>query len=204
MIASVRGKLTVRTPEAVIVEVQGVGYRVHVSQETFSKLPAVGEAVFLWIHTQVREDDISLFGFLEDFEKKIFQKLIHVNGVGPKLALTILSGISASELITAILREDLVRLTSISGVGKKTAERLFLDLKDKVLELSPQANILPLHSIPLAGVSEELLSALTNLGYPRLLAERTLAHMEMNDTVPFEVLLKQALKSLSEGKVHGR
>src|SRR5262245_32746159 len=118
MIASLRGQLILRSPEAVIIDVGGVGYKVSVSLNSFAKLPSENSQVFLFIHTAVREDDISLFGFIDEAEKELFKRLILVNGIGPKLALTILSGIQPHELVEALHKEDLVRLTAISGIGK--------------------------------------------------------------------------------------
>lgn len=194
MIASLNGILLSRAPDLTIVEVSGVGYKVSVSQQTYSKLPAPGEKIFLFIHTSVREDDISLFGFLEEEEKKIFQKLISVNGIGPKLALTILSGIPPQDLVEALHREDLSRLTAISGIGKKTAERMILDLKDKLEDMLSCAP-----SIPTTGprkIFEEAVSALTNLGYTRSIAERALSKMTILKESPLERVILDALKVL--------
>ena len=202
MIASLNGLLIFRSQEYLIVEVNGVGYKVLVSHQTFSRLPSMGEKVFLFVHTAVREDDISLFGFMEENEKKVFQRLISVNGIGPRLALTILSGIHPHELVAALHREDLVRLTAISGIGKKTAERMILDLKDKLTELLAEG---PAADFPDNGPDngkrktfEEALSALMNLGYTRSLAERTLSQVSLREEEPLESVIRRALKILSE------
>lgn len=198
MIASLKGFLAFRATDQLIIDVGGVGYKVFVSHQTSARLPSVGDPLFLFVHTAVREDDISLFGFLEESEKKIFQKLINVNGIGPKLALTILSGIHPQELVHALHREDLARLTAISGIGRKTAERMILDLKDKLAEFlaeGPGGTAVP------AGkrrVLDEAVSALMNLGYPRSLAERTLSRVSMPEGEPLESVIRQALKILSE------
>jgi len=194
MIASLNGILAQKAMEAVIIDVHGVGYKVSVSLNSFARLPAVGEKILLFIHTAVREDDISLFGFTEESEKKVFLKLIGVNGIGPKLALTILSGIAPSELVDALHREDLARLTAISGIGKKTAERMILDLKDKLKELWVDER--PKTPAGPRGLLEEATSALVNLGYNQATAEKTLAHVPTTEGL--ENMIRKALKLLSE------
>src|SRR5262249_15700476 len=162
-----------KSMESVIVDVHGVGYKVSVSLNTFARLPSTGEKVLLFIHTAVREDDIAVFGFAEESEKKVFLKLIGVNGIGPKLALTIPPGIAPEDLIDALHREDLTRLTAIPGIGKKTAERMILDLKDKLKELLSQEDRIKAVPVGPRGLLEEAASALVNLGYNRNLAEKT-------------------------------
>src|SRR5512142_1856222 len=130
MIAHLRGRLLAKHPNQAIVEAGGVGYDVTISVPTFSDLPGVGTEVSLYVHTHVREDALALFGFLRAEEKQLFEKLIGVSGIGPKLAITILSGMKAEELVAAIRGNDLARLTKIPGIGKKTAERLTLELRD--------------------------------------------------------------------------
>ena len=132
MIAHLRGKLLAKHPNQAIVETGGVGYDVTISVPTFSDLPGVGGEVALHIHTHVREDMIALYGFLRSAEKKLFEKLITVSGIGPKLAITILSGMAADEMVNAIRGNDIARLTRIPGIGKKTAERMVLELRDKL------------------------------------------------------------------------
>jgi Holliday junction DNA helicase RuvA len=200
MIASLSGLLAQKSMESVVVDVHGVGYKVAVSLNTFARLPGVGEKVFLFVHTAVREDDIALFGFTEESEKKVFSKLIGVNGIGPKLALTILSGIAPNDLVEALHREDLVRLTAISGIGKKTAERMILDLKDKLKDLLSEDRSKVSPSGP-RGLREEATSALMNLGYNQVLAEKTLAHVSMTEGVALEQVLRKALRILSDKAV---
>lgn len=194
MIASLKGTIVLKTPTHCVVEVRGVGYKVSLSSRTLEKLPTIGQEVFLFIHTAVREDDISLYGFVEENEKTLFEKLITVNGIGNKLALTILSGIPPDELLTAIRREDLVRLTSVPGIGKKTAERMIVDLKDKLMDL------LVTSATPKegpTGLFEEALSALMNLGYQRNLAEKTLSRIPLEEGIALESLVRQALRSMT-------
>src|SRR5436190_16031759 len=164
MIAHLRGKLLAEHPNQAIVETGGVGYDVTISVPTFSDLPALGAEVALHIHTHVREDLIALYGFLRPSEKLLFERLITVSGIGPKLAITILSGMAADEMVAAIRSNDIARLTRIPGIGKKTAERMVLELRDKLPEAgSPVAPTTP------AGtpIEEDVLSALLNLGYQR-------------------------------------
>src|SRR6201997_3045505 len=137
MIAHLRGKLLAKHPNQAIVEAAGVGYDVTISVPTFSDLPAPGSEVALHIHTHVREDVIALYGFLRQSEKVLFEKLITVSGIGPKLAITILSGMAADEMVGAIRGNDVARLTRVPGIGKKTAERMILELHDKLPEAGP-------------------------------------------------------------------
>src|SRR5262252_10177813 len=137
MIAHLRGKLLAKHPNQAIVETGGVGYDVTISVPTFSDLPAVGSEVALFVHTHVREDALALYGFLRSSEKLLFEKLITVSGIGPKLAITILSGMPADEMVGAIRGNDVARLTRIPGIGKKTAERMVLELRDKLPETCP-------------------------------------------------------------------
>lgn len=200
MISSLRGKLSSKSLEGITIEIgtesSAIGYRVSISKYSFEKLPAAGHSVFLHIYTAVREDDISLYGFTDDEEQKLFQKLITVNGIGPKLALTILSGMNPRDLSTAILKGDLVKLTSISGIGKKTAERMVLDLKEKMIALIADT---PHESIAAAAAPqlfEEALSALQNLGYYRAQAEKILGQINITDDMTIETIIRLALRSL--------
>src|SRR5436190_21048257 len=143
MIAHLRGRLLAKHPNQAIVETGGVGYDVTISVPTFSDLPAIGGEVTLHIHTHVREDLIALYGFLRPGEKRLFEKLITVSGIGPKLAVTILSGMAADEMVRAIRGNDVVRLTRIPGIGKKTAERMVLELRDKLPEKSGEVSAVP-------------------------------------------------------------
>src|SRR5438094_8939115 len=161
MIAHLRGKLISRHPNLVILEAAGVGYNVTVSVPTFCELPGLGSEVSLHIHTHVREDQLALYGFLRPEEKQLFEKLITVSGIGPKLAITVLSGMPADEMVNSIRANDLARLTKIPGVGRKTAERMVLELRDKL----PPAGANEMRVIPsLSATQEDVLSALLNLG----------------------------------------
>lgn len=196
MIAHLRGKLLAKHPNQAIVETSGVGYDVTISVPTFSELPPVGGEVALHIHTHVREDAIALYGFLRTAEKVLFEKLITVSGIGPKLAITILSGMAADEMITAIRGNDVVRLTRIPGIGKKTAERMVLELRDKLPEVAPTA------AAPLRmrnATEEDVLSALVNLGYQRAAAEKALETSVKNGKgSSFDSLFRSALAALSK------
>ena len=192
MIAHLRGRLLDKSPNRAIVEAAGVGYDITISIPTFSDLPKLNDEVSLHIHTHVREDALALFGFLRKEEKQLFEKLISVSGIGPKLAITILSGISTELTVAAIRGNDLGMLTKIPGIGKKTAERMVLELRDK-LEGFGAAIPAP----ALAPVEEDVLSALVNLGYQRNAAERAVTQAANGGgSKPFESLFKDALASL--------
>src|SRR6202171_2363801 len=196
MIAHLRGKLLTKHPNRAIVETAGVGYDVTISVPTFSDLPAVGAEVALHIHTHVREDQIALYGFLRPSEKTLFEKLITVSGIGPKLAITILSGMAADEMVAAIRGNDVARLTRIPGIGKKTAERMVLELRDK---LAPEGVALSAVMPAMSAREEDVLSALMILGYQRPAAERALASVEKNGkSTSFEVMFRQTLAVLSK------
>ncbi len=194
MIAHLRGRLIAKHPNQAIVEAGGVGYDVTISVPTFSDLPAAGAEIALHIHTHVREDAIALFGFLRPEEKQLFEKLISVSGIGPKLAITILSGMAAAEMVRAIRGNDVARLTRIPGIGKKTAERMVLELRDK-LEHFGATPAAP----PVSPVEEDVISALLNLGYQRAAAERALTTaMKNGGKQEFDVLFRDALGALSK------
>ena len=177
MIAHLRGTLLAKHPNQAVVETGGIGYDVTISVPTFSDLPGLGSNVALHIHTHVREDVIALYGFLRPEEKQLFEKLITVSGIGPKLAITILSGMAADDMVKAIRGNDVVRLTRIPGIGKKTAERMVLELRDKL----PPAGAEALTAIPtLSAVEEDVLSALQNLGYQRANAEKAVVAVSKN------------------------
>lgn len=193
MIAHLRGKLIARHPNQAIVDAGGLGYDVAISVPTFSELPPLGSEVSLHIHTHVREDQLALYGFFRAEEKQLFEKLITVSGIGPKLAMTILSGMPAEEMVNSIRGNDLARLTKIPGVGKKTAERMVLELRDKL----PAAGIEAAEVIPsLSAVQEDVLSALMNLGYQRPAAEKALGTAEKNGS--FEAMFRAALGALAK------
>lgn len=196
MIAHLRGKLLAKHPNQAIVETGGVGYDVTISVPTFSDLPGVGGELALHIHTHVREDVIALYGFLRSSEKTLFEKLITVSGIGPKLAITILSGMPADEMVNAIRGNDIARLTRIPGIGKKTAERMVLELRDKLtVEKAGEIAAAP----AMSPVEEDVLSALINLGYQRLAAEKALAAVSKNGKAgPFDALFRETLAVLSK------
>ena len=196
MIAHLRGKLLTKRPNQAIVETGGVGYDVAISVPTFSQLASPGSEVALFIHTHVREDALALYGFGHPEEKSIFEKLISVSGIGPKLAMTILSGMASDELGEAIRSNNLARLTKIPGVGRKTAERLLLELRDKM----PPAGAGTVSAVPsLSAIDEDVLSALMNLGYQRATAEKALTGItRQNNGDSFEALFRSALAQLSK------
>jgi len=196
MIAHLRGKLLAKHPNQAIVETAGVGYDVTISVPTFSDLPVLGAEVALYIHTHVREDQIALSGFMRPSEKLLFEKLITVSGIGPKLAITILSGMAADEMVRAIRGNDVARLTRIPGIGKKTAERMVLELRDKL----PDPGTPSLPAMPtISGMEEDVLSALTNLGYQRAVAEKALAAaVKLRKDGPFDAMFREALSALSK------
>jgi len=194
MIAHLRGRLLAKHPNQVIIEAGGVGYDVTISVPTFSDLPAIGSEVALHVHTHVREDQLALYGFLRPAEKTLFEKLITVSGIGPKLAITILSGMAADEMTGAIRGNDIARLTRIPGIGKKTAERMVLELRDK---LPPETSGAPPAAPTMSAVEEDVLSALMNLGYQRGTAEHALASAAKNGG-SFEAMFRGALGVLSK------
>lgn len=199
MIAHVKGSLILKSTESVVIDVGGVGYEVYIPLSTFYKLPGLHEELTLKVHTHLREDAIQLYGFLTLEEKEAFQMLISVSGVGPKLARNILSGIDVEGLVSSIETSDRARLSSIPGIGAKSAERLILELKDKVRKLgaagAPSQG--PPEKDPLAG---DVLSALDNLGYKSLQAEEAVKKAKANirPGFGFEELLKESLKLLSK------
>lgn len=196
MIAHLRGRLLAKHPNQAIVETGGVGYDVTISVSTFSDLPGMGSEIALHIYTHVREDLIALYGFLRPEEKQLFEKLITVSGIGPKLAITILSGMPADEMVRAIRGNDVARLTRIPGIGKKTAERMVLELRDKLPEVGPPAA----PAVPAMGATEEdVLSALVNLGYQRTAAEKALSAVVKNgDAASFDQMFRAVLSRLSK------
>ena len=191
MIAHLRGRLFAKHPNQAIVECGGVGYDVTISVPTFSALPSEGAEVSLVIYTHVREDQIALFGFSEAIEKKLFEKLIAVSGIGPKLAITVLSGLPAEKLVGAIRSGDHATLTRIPGIGKKTAERVVLELKDKLDEMGAG----PVASV--GAVGDDVLSAMVNLGYPRATAQKAIeTALEKNGAEDFEQLFRAAIAAI--------
>ena len=199
MISHLRGMLLEKQPNRVIVEVNGVGYDVHVPLSTFYEMSEPGAEIALRIHTHVREDALLLYGFATLLELKIFERLISVSGIGPKLALAVLSGIEPNELVSAIRTANVARLTGIPGIGKKTAERIGLELKDKMASMLPA----DVAASPASATSETLrtdvLSALMNLGYHRPLAERAVdSAIKRSSATSFEGVLRHALRELAK------
>ena len=201
MIAHLRGTLLSKSPGQAVVECAGVGYDVAVSVQCFTRLPEQGEATSLHINTQVREDSIALFGFLDRNEKLLFEKLITISGVGPKLAITLLSGIEAAALATAIRSADHALLTRIPGIGKKTAERIVLELKDKLEAVAAAPAVAG--STPAGAAAEDVISAMVNLGYSRPAAQKavesalqTNAETDLTLRNDFENLFRLSMRKL--------
>ena len=192
MIAHLRGKLIEKEPARVVVDVNGVGYEVSIPLTTFTVMPESGAEVSVDIYTHVREDVIALYGFSSRQERRVFERLISISGIGPRLAITILSGGSVEGLVGAIRRGDLARLTAIPGVGKKTAERIVVELKDKLKDMTEEA-LKPT-------VEVDVVSALENLGYPRAMIEAAVRRAVDGDKdAGFEVLFKRTLQILTKG-----
>jgi len=197
MIGLLRGRLLEKRPNQVILDVGGVGYLVAVPLSTFAALGELHAEVTLLIHTHVREDALSLYGFLSQREKHLFELLLGASGVGPSLALKILSGMNVEELVPAIRSGDLARLTKIPGVGRKTAERMVVELKDKLETVAVEPAEKPAPASP-AGVEADVKSALINLGYDERTADAALAESKREaGTVSFEKLLRVTLTALS-------
>jgi Holliday junction DNA helicase RuvA len=197
MIALLTGKIAHKAPDFIILDVSGVGYRVQIPFSTYYALPAEGSDVSLQIYTSVKEDAINLYGFRTQQEKELFQLLITVSGVGPKLANGILSNSEPSELAESLMRGDLARLSAIPGIGKKTAERLVLELKEKVkrlLQAHPQKDAAP--QAAKQEIREDVLSALINLGYKESVVQKVLGEVRFAEDASVESTLKQALKIL--------
>jgi Holliday junction DNA helicase RuvA len=199
VIAHLRGRILEKQPTRVVVDVGGVGYDVSVPLSTFYGLGDAGTDVALRVHTHVREDALALYGFATALELDLFNRLISISGIGPKLALAVLSGIEPSDLVAAIERGDLARLTAIPGVGKKTSERIVLELKDRL----PRPHVIEKAGGPAPagpGLRDDLLSALVNLGYHRPLAEKAVdaALKAGGRDAGFEQTLKQALREVAK------
>lgn len=192
MIGSLRGKVVSRKPDNVLIEVHGVGYQVSLPVNVLARLPQEGAEVFLHIYTHVREDALQLFGFGSEEEKRIFLTLIGITGIGPKMALSILSGLSHEDFVSAIDSEDVAMLCRIPGLGKKTAQRLILELREK----------LPAALTVRDRVFEDTLSALVNLGYKKNMAQEALEKTWKQGVADIEGLLRETLKHLT-GNIHG-
>lgn len=195
MIASIEGNLTFKSPNYLIIDVGGIGYQIFVPLSSFYFLPNIGDSIRLNIYTHLKEDAIQLYGFFSKEEKEIFISLIGVTGIGPKLAINILSGISPSDLVRAISESNLITLNAIPGIGRKTAERLILELKEKISSLRGP-------DVSAEGIDnnyEDALSALVNLGYKRSLAEMALKQFRIDsglNSKSVEEMIKEALKIL--------
>jgi len=198
MIAFLRGRLGEKQPNRIIVDVGGVGYDVAVPLSTFYTLGEPGTDVALRVHTHVREDSLALYGFATVVELQIFARLIGISGIGPKLALAVLSGIDVADLVRAVQVGDVARLTAIPGVGKKTAERIGLELKDKLPPQLAAAVAAQAAADGTGGLRGDLLSALLNLGYHRPFAEKAVdTALKTVEPKTFERVLKQALRELA-------
>ncbi len=200
MIALLKGRLVEKHPNRLIVDVGGVGYDVQVPLSTFYDLAEPGAEITLRVHTHVREDLIALYGFGSVLELDLFERLLAVNGVGPRLGLAALSGIEPADLVRAIRTSDIARLSSIPGIGRKTAERITLELKDKLPAVAPAAPDTPVSPTePGEELQADVLSALVNLGYQRAAAERAIdaAMRSVEPPVAFERVLRRALQRLS-------
>ncbi len=205
MIASLSGRIQALYADRAVVDVNGVGYEVYLSTETLSRLPEKGGGVFFFIHTHVREDAFILYGFLADEEKELFLILKTVSGIGPKLALAMLSGMTVSDLCQAISEADVKRLTTLQGVGKKTAERICVELKDKLGHLASPGSVSEGGAISTTAGSAvmDALSALGNLGYPDPVAREALARVkkqvgeEVFGGLKVEELIREGLKALA-------
>jgi Holliday junction DNA helicase RuvA len=200
MIARISGLLIYKSISHVIVDAHGIGYRIFVPLTTFYELPDSSQPVTLHIHTHVKEDAINLFGFNSCEEKRVFQLMISVSGIGPKLAMNILSGISARELIVAVSQGNLNRLVRIPGVGKKMAERMILELKDKMIKIDSYEMVdKDMNDLSMDDMKGDALSALINLGYKNQAAKSALAKVidEFPEPMTLEILLKRTLKILA-------
>ena len=197
MIALLRGTLLEKHPSRIVVDVAGVGYDVQVPLSTFYNLGEPGAGVTLRIHTHVREDALALFGFGTPLEQDLFERLIAISGIGPKLALAVLSGIEPADLIRAIRTQDVARLTKIPGIGKKTAERIGLEMKDRLPQPAPAAEPAPASERPEDRFRDDLLSALLNLGYQRPAAEKAIDTVLKDSAgIGFEHALRDVLRSM--------
>jgi len=196
LIASLKGIVSSKKPDGVIVEVGGIGYHVAVPLCSLSNIPEPGGEVFLQTYTHVREDTLQLYGFLSEEEKKIFVTLIGINGIGPKLGLAILSGMSAQRFIEAVYNEDVSLLTTIPGLGKKTASRLILELKEKL----PSSGTTFPSSRSFGTDAGDAISALINFGYKKSVSENAVEKAVTAGANSIEDIIKEALKNLTDGK----
>ncbi len=196
MIASLKGIVQTKRPEGLVIDVSGIGYHVNIPLCVLSDIPEPGNSVFLHTYTHVREDSLQLFGFLTEEEKNIFITLLGISGVGPKLGLAILSGMQAQKFIQAVQSEDVVMLSTIPGLGKKTASRLVLELKGKLPSLSSDGT----ESSKPHSAAEDAVSALVNLGYKKPSADKAVENAFTNGAESIEDMIREALKYLTDGK----
>jgi holliday junction DNA helicase RuvA len=197
MIAFLRGRVLEKQPNRIIVDVQGIGYELHVPLSTYYDVGDEGAEAALRVYTHVREDALQLYGFLTDLERQLFERLIGISGIGPKLAIAVLSGVDSRDLVTAVQRGDVARLTAIPGIGKKTAERIVLELRDRLASLT----LPPLAAAPVASGADrlrgDLVSALQNLGYHRPQAEKAVeSTLSSMPDATFEHALRYVLREL--------
>jgi len=196
MIGRLTGRLASKAPDQLLLDVGGVGYLVHIPLSTFYELPEPESPASLWIHTHVREDTLALYGFLTERERSLFLLLLGVAGIGPRVALTVLSGIPPAELAAALRNQDVRRLVAIPGVGKKTAERMVLELAEKAASFAAEGP----PAAPAAVSADDVISALVNLGYRKAEAERAVdAIARAGAPKEFSDYLKAALKKLTGG-----
>ena len=197
MIAFLRGRVLDKHPNRIVIDVNGVGYELYVPLSTYYDVGEPGTEIALRVHTHVRDDALQLYGFLTMLEQQLFERLIAVSGIGPKLAVAVLSGIDTDELVTSIQRADIARLTRIPGIGKKTAERIALELKDRLADVVHPAAADGNVRAQIDQARDDLVSALENLGYHRPLAEKAVDAVRARDGgAPFEDALKGALREL--------
>ena len=197
MIAFLRGRVLEKQPNRIIIDVQGVGYELHVPLSTYYDVGDEGADVAIRVYMHVREDALQLYGFLTDLERQLFERLIGISGIGPKLAIAVLSGVDSRELVAAVQRGDVARLTAIPGIGKKTAERIVLELRDRLSQLA----VLPVGTTPAATGADrlrgDLVSALQNLGYHRPQAEKAVeSTLASTPDATFEHALRHVLREL--------
>jgi holliday junction DNA helicase RuvA len=197
MIAFLRGRVLDKHPNRIIVDVAGVGYELYVPLSTYYDVGDEGSEISLRVYTHVREDTLQLYGFLTTLEQQLFERLIAISGIGPKLAVAVLSGIDSEELVASIQHADVARLTRIPGIGKKTAERIVLELKDRLADVGPAVTVGGTERPHVDRLRDDLISALENLGYHRPLAEKAVDAARARDgSAPFEDALKGALREL--------
>jgi Holliday junction DNA helicase RuvA len=197
MIAFLRGRVLDKHPNRIVVDVNGVGYELYVPLSTYYNVGDAGTEISLRVYTHVREDALQLFGFLTPLEQLLFERLIGISGIGPKLAIAVLSGIDSRELVVSVQRADVARLTRIPGIGKKSAERIVLELKDRLGDVAPADDATEAQRPSADRVRDDLVSALENLGYHRPLAEKAADAARARDGgAMFEDALKSALREL--------